>query len=230
MKEKYHVSVIIPVLNEGRSLRDLLESIQSWRKNGHEIILVDGGSDQRDNDSVEHLVDKTIKTPAGRALQMNEGAKQARNEIFFFLHADSSLGDNSISDLVQGLQMSKHAWGRFDIKLSGRHWMLRMIESMMNARSRITGIATGDQGIFVYREIFNQINGYANIELMEDIEISKRLKKISRPLCLTTHITTSSRKWEQKGIVKTMALMWFLRLAFFIGVSPRRLSSIYYSS
>jgi rSAM/selenodomain-associated transferase 2 len=230
MNKKNHVSIIIPVLNEGQYLKCLLESIQCWRHEGHEIILVDGGSDNKNNVSLEFLVDKKLKAPPGRALQMNEGSRHAQHEILFFLHADSNLAGNSISAIIQGLQKSKNVWGRFNIKLSGSHWMLRIIEKMMNIRSRVTGIATGDQGIFVYRKVFNQINGYANIELMEDIEISKRLKKISQPVCLTSQITTSSRKWEQKGIVKTMVLMWFLRLAFFIGVSPRRLSSIYYSS
>lgn len=224
------VSIIIPALNEGKQLNQLLDSIQNWREEGHEIILVDGGNDDKSFITTGHLVDKVLKTSPGRATQMNEGARHAHNEILFFLHADSVVDDNCISAIIQGLQMSNNVWGRFDIKLSGTHWMLRIIERMMNIRSRITGIATGDQGIFVYRKIFTQINGYANIELMEDIEISRRLKRISRPVCLDTRIITSSRKWEQKGILKTVILMWLLRLAFYIGVSPRRLSLIYYSS
>ena len=224
------VSIIIPSLNEGPQLKNFLETIQIWRSEGHEVILVDGGSDDKSNASLGALADTIIKTLPGRAIQMNEGAKHAQHEILFFLHADSTPGKNTLCALTRGLEKSKRVWGRFDIRLSGSHWMLRTIETMMNLRSRLTGIATGDQGIFVCRDIFEQINGYASIELMEDIEISKRLKKFSRPLCLANYITTSSRKWEQKGILKTMMLMWLMRLAYFLGVSPRRLSSIYYSS
>lgn len=230
MREDMTVSIIIPVLNEGPQLRQFLESIQGWRRAGHEIILVDGGSDDNSTDAFGTLVDRIINTLPGRALQMNEGAKYARHEILFFLHADSSLAEQNLSVMISGLEKNKNVWGRFDVCLSGSHWMLRIIEKMMNFRSRTTGIATGDQGIFVYREIFNKINGYANIELMEDIDFSRRLKKLSHPLCLSSRITTSSRKWEQKGIFKTVMLMWLMRLAYFMGVSPRRLSSIYYSS
>jgi len=164
MAEMEYVSIIIPVLDETKALTQLLKSIQPWRDQGHEIILVDGGSEFKHRSSISHLVDKNLNSGRGRALQMNHGANHAQHEILFFLHADSTVTENSLDAIRQGLKINNSVWGRFDIALSGSLWMFRIIETMMNVRSRLTGIATGDQGLFVKREVFNRLNRYAEIE------------------------------------------------------------------
>ena len=159
---------------------------------------------------------------------MNNGADKATGDILWFLHADSIIPQSADTTIIDCFTNRTKVWGRFDISLSGQQPIFRMIEYMMNLRSCITGIATGDQGIFMLRYAFDQIGGFAEIPLMEDIAISKRLKRIKPPVCIKQRLTTSSRKWEQQGIIKTILLMWRLRLAYFLGVPPRYLASKYY--
>jgi rSAM/selenodomain-associated transferase 2 len=161
---------------------------------------------------------------------MNEGAKSANGEILLFLHADTFLPNGAARMIIQRMNgKKKKVWGRFDVKLSGKHPLLRIIQLLMNLRSRLSGIATGDQGIFVRRELFEMVGGFPDIDLMEDIALSKILKKYDRPLCLWQRVLTSSRRWKQKGILRTILLMWFLRLAYFYKVDPKRLIKLYYS-
>jgi len=215
------VSIIIPVLNEEGSIKNLLQQLQVYRQQGHEIIVVDGGSKDNTCSISSPLSDKVITSESGRATQMNNGVTQSRHDILWFLHADTSIPNNAVEKIQ--LALNKNDWGRFNVKLSGSHIFFRIIEIMMNIRSCAVGIATGDQAIFVKREIFESINGYSNIPLMEDIDLSKRLKNISKPVCLKELLTTSSRRWEENGILSTVFLMWKLRFLYWIGVSADKL-------
>lgn len=219
------VSIIIPVINEESSIKELLQQLQRYRKQGHEVIVVDGGSRDKTVSISNSLADKVISSEAGRASQMNSGAAYAHYDILWFLHADTLISDNSVEQIQQSLNIND--WGRFNIKLSGSNILFRLIEKMMNVRSCLTGIATGDQGIFVKKDIFTAVNGYPNIPLMEDIEISKKLKSISRPICIKEKLTTSSRRWEEKGILSTVLLMWKFRLLYWLGVSADKLAAQY---
>jgi rSAM/selenodomain-associated transferase 2 len=221
------ISIIVPCLNEGEGLHRCLLDLQGLRSAGHELILVDGGSsDQALIDRTKPYVDRLLRTPAGRALQMNSGAMQASGNIFWFLHADSRIGDGMDSAILAALE-AKPGWGRFDVRLSGSDFLFRIIERMMNWRSCISGIATGDQGIFIHRELFQQAGGFPLQPLMEDIEISRRLKHLAHPVCLQGPLVTSSRRWETNGIIRTILLMWMLRFAYWIGVKPKHLARLY---
>jgi len=220
------LSIIMPCLDEGETLLTRLASLAPLRAAGHELILVDGGSEGLPEAAILGLVDRLLISPPGRAAQMNLGAGQARGDILWFLHADTQVFAGADRLLLDALA-SAPGWGRFDIRLSGNRPLLRMVALGMNLRSRWSGIATGDQGIFVHRRLFESVGGFPDQALMEDIEISRRLKRIARPHCLTPPLTTSSRRWERDGILKTILLMWGLRLAYWLGVSPARLASLY---
>jgi rSAM/selenodomain-associated transferase 2 len=220
-----HLSVIIPALNEGSQIRRTLRSLEPFRARGAEVIVIDGGSVDDTLAIATSFADSVLRTARGRALQMNAGAGAARGEILLFLHADCIPPPEA--DMLVLQQLGPKGWGRFDVSLAGTYPMFRMIERLMNLRSRLTGIATGDQGIFVRRELFFAVGGYPNIPLMEDLALSKRLKRTGRPLCLQDRIITSSRRWEEQGIIRTVLLMWRLRLAYFFGAEPGRLAKIY---
>ncbi|WP_456377464.1 TIGR04283 family arsenosugar biosynthesis glycosyltransferase [Thiolapillus sp.] len=222
------ISIIIPTLNEAKHIEATLETLQPMRKRGHEILLADGGSSDDTTLIAAPMVSKLLECKAGRAAQMNTGARQAHGEILWFIHADTLAQPDMDEELIEALSTSKSSWGRFDVSLSGSSYSLRIIERMMNWRSRLTGIATGDQGIFVRRNMFEQIGGFPSIPLMEDIEISTRLKKTAgKPLCLHSKLLTSSRRWESRGVLHTVLLMWRLRLAYALGASPADLAKRY---
>ena len=221
------ISVIVPVLNEAALIVKALSALESLRAAGHEVILVDGGSDDGTIPLSKPVVDQIVRSPRGRSRQMNAGAKVARGEVLLFLHADTYLPEHADKLIIDGLNRQGKSWGRFDAQLSGRHFFLRITEWLMNLRSRMTGIATGDQGIFVQRELFQAVGGFPNIDLMEDIALSKTLKRQGRPLCLWHRVLTSSRRWERRGILRTILLMWFLRFAYFLGADPRSLAQPY---
>jgi rSAM/selenodomain-associated transferase 2 len=223
------ISVIVPVLNEGALIVQALSALQSLKAAGHEVILVDGGSDDATIALSERVVDQILRSPRGRSRQMNAGAKVARGEVLLFLHADTYLPEHADKLIIDGLNQQGKSWGRFDARLSGRHFLLRITEWLMNLRSRMTGIATGDQGIFVQRKLFEAVGGFPEIDLMEDIALSKILKRQGRPLCLWHRVLTSSRRWERKGILRTILLMWFLRLTYLLGADPRSLAQLYQS-
>jgi len=221
------ISIIIPVLNEAEGIDDFLQSLQALRKLGHEVILVDGGSDDHTCELARPLVDKLLHSKRGRAKQQTLGVQHASGYIFLFLHADTRLPDLAEYRILKKLA-NGHYWGFFNVKLSGSHWLLRIIGKMMSWRSCLTGICTGDQAIFVKRSFYNKVNGIPDIVLMEDIEFSKRLSKAHKPVCLEEKVITSSRRWEQKGIIKTVIFMWTLRLSYFFRVKPEILHKIYY--
>jgi rSAM/selenodomain-associated transferase 2 len=216
-------SIIIPTLNEEKTIASCLLPLQPLRNNC-EIIIVDAGN-ASSNFPHAHLADKIISSKKGRARQMNLGASHAGGDVLIFLHADTFLPDNALQLIEQHL--GNKQWGRFDIQLSGDHFMLNIIAWMMNRRSRLTGIATGDQTIFVTRQAFAATGQYPEIALMEDIALSKALKKISPPLCLDAKVTSSGRRWEHFGVYRTILLMWTLRLRYFFNTDPQRLAELY---
>lgn len=221
------LSIVIPALSEAEHIVDTLQTLQASRKRGVELIVVDGGSKDGTLCLATPLADKVLKSPCGRALQMNAGAHRAGGEVLLFLHADTVLPDGAVDGVLDGLRKSSRVWGRFDVRINGASPMFRVIALMMNLRSRWSGIATGDQAMFVKREDFFAIGGFPDQPLMEDIALSARLKARSAPLCLRQRVTTSGRRWEQAGIWRTVLLMWRLRLLYWLGTPPDRLAKGY---
>jgi len=221
------ISIIIPSLNEEKHIVRTLTALQYLRKNGHQVILCDAHSQDKTQTLAKPLVDNIICADAGRAKQMNAAAKIAQHELLWFVHADTQIPENADQLIFQHLQKTAAVWGRFDVRLSGSSWLFRIIEKMINLRSCLSGIASGDQGIFVRGDIFKKVGTYENIPLMEDISLSKKLKKISPPCCISTPLMTSSRRWEQRGIMRTVWLMWYCRLAYFLGTPAEKLVQIY---
>ena len=220
-------SIIIPCCNEAGVIVAALERLQPLRERGTEVIVVDGGSSDSSAALAAPLTDRLLSAPRGRASQMNAGAAVARGAVLLFMHADCALpagGDRLIAD---GLRASGRRWGRFDVSLRGAHPLLPVIACMMNWRSRLTGIATGDQGVFVTRDLFDAAGGFPPIPLMEDIALSKILKSHGAALCLRERIAASGRRWEERGVPGTIVLMWRLRLAYFLGADPARLALRY---
>ncbi len=224
------VSIIVPVLNEETQIVRCLQVLQPQRGPDCELIVVDGGSEDRTMALAEPLADRILFGTRGRAMQMNAGARQASGEILWFLHADSIPPDGAIEGIRAFLLSPDRHWGRFDVSLSGRHPLLRIVETLMNLRSNLTGIATGDQGIFVRREWFERVNGFPAIPLMEDIALSRQLRRYGWPVRLRQRLQTSSRRWERDGIFRTILLMWWLRLTYCFGADPNWLARIYYRS
>ena len=221
------LSIIIPVLNECNSIEVCLRPLQPLRKLGVEVIVVDGGSDDNTLALSQSLADKVMSTDRGRACQMNAGAAAAKGRWLLFLHADTRLPDK-MSDVAMAWNFSKSKWGFFSIRFDCDRLGFRFIEWFMNRRSYYTGIGTGDQCQFVQREVFERIGGFADIPLMEDIELSKRLKRVSRPLIVVPKVMTSARKWQNEGLLQTILLMWRIRLAYYFGASPEQLVKKYY--
>jgi len=222
------LSIIIPSLNEAEHITQTLLKLQELRNQGHEVILCDGGSRDKTLQLAKNLVDHILSTQAGRAKQMNAGSKLATGDILCFLHADTLIPADFANLITGTLSDSDRIWGRFDIRLSNTSLTYKVIAWFINKRSCISGVATGDQGIFIISNKFLKLNGYADIPIMEDIELSKRLLKISRPICITkSFLITSSRRWEKNGIIKTVLLMWRLRLGYFLGAPPTKLAKAY---
>ena len=216
------LSIIVPALDEAKGIGATLASLAPLRARGHEVIVADGGSADATRDIAAPLADRVIVAPRGRARQMNAGAAAASGEALLFLHADTRLPANADQLILQSLE--KNLWGRFDVAIEGRATLLPVIAFLMNLRSRLTGIATGDQAIFVRRDAFP---GFAEIALMEDVAFSETMKRRSRPDCLRARVATSGRRWEQQGVLRTMLLMWRLRLAYFLGAAPDDLARRY---
>jgi rSAM/selenodomain-associated transferase 2 len=224
---KAQLSIIVPVLNETDHIVAALEALRPLRARGVELIVVDGGSQDDTVARATPLAHFVIASPPGRALQMNAGATIASADVLLFLHADTRLPPDADRLVHDGLAQSRHAWGRFDVAIEGRHPLLPLVAASMNLRSRLTGIATGDQAMFMTRDAFTSAGGFPEIALMEDITFARSLKRVSRPLCLRARVTTSGRRWEQRGVVRTILLMWRLRLAYFFGATPDTLARRY---
>jgi rSAM/selenodomain-associated transferase 2 len=223
------LSIVIPALNEAAGLEATLQALQPLRLRGVELVLADGGSSDATPTLAQPWVDAVVDAPRGRALQMNAGAARARADVLLFLHADTRLPPLADVLVLQAVQRSDKGacWGRFDVRIEGRPRMLRVVAALMNLRSRASGIATGDQAIFITREAFERVGGFPEQVLMEDIEISRRLKRLGRPACLRARVCTSGRRWEQRGVWRTIVLMWRLRWRYWRGESPARLAEAY---
>lgn len=221
------ISIIIPALNEAAALPATLAPLQPLRARGHEVVVVDGGSADGTPEIARPMADQVIASSRGRAAQQNAGAAAATGDVLLFLHADTMLPPDADRLVLDGTRTSGRGWGRFDVRLSGAAPLLRVVERMISLRSRVTGIATGDQAIFVHAEWFRRAGGFPPIPLMEDVALSTELKRIGPPLCLRERVTTSSRRWEERGIARTILLMWRLRLAYALGADPARLANRY---
>jgi rSAM/selenodomain-associated transferase 2 len=224
------LAVIIPVLNEAATIEAALAALAPLRGRGAAVIVVDGGSGDGTAERAVPLADRVLAAPRGRARQMNAGAQAdaARvAEALLFLHADTRLPDDADLLVGRALREPGRCWGRFDVRLDAPGWRLRLVETLMNWRSRLTGIATGDQAIFVSRTAFDALGGYAPLPLMEDVEFSRRAKRLSPPAALRSRVVTSARRWQRHGVWRTVALMWWLRLAYFLGADPAALARRY---
>ncbi len=221
------ISIIIPVLNEEKNISSALENIE--RLDGEkEIIVVDGGSIDKSVGIVRKKGIVLLSSQKGRGCQMNRGAEIAKGETLLFLHADTKLPDNAILKIDKVMKASEIIGGRFDVRFDEDRFIFRLIAFLMNWRSSLTGIFTGDQAIFIRKNVFKNIGGYSEIPLMEDIELSKKMKLAGRAVCLEDNVITSARKWKEEGVIKTILLMWFLRFLYFLKISPIVLSKIYY--
>lgn len=220
------LSIIVPALNEAAHIAATLNPLQGLRQRDVEIIVADGGSTDATRDLARPLADNVIDSAPGRARQMNAGAAAASGEALLFLHADSQLPAEADKAILSALTVT--GWGRFDVSITGTQPMLGVVAWFMNRRSRLTGIATGDQGLFMTRETFERIGGFPDQPLMEDVEMCRRLKMISPPACLDLRIATSGRRWEKHGVWRTIVLMWWLRLRYFLGASPADIHRAYY--
>ena len=232
------VSIIVPILNEANNLPHLFTHIAGLNPSLQQIILVDGGSNDDSfewaqkfiadlNNSNQSAINwQVVKSQAGRARQMNKGASLATSDILLFLHADTELPTHVVADIQTAMQKSE--WGRFNVKLNSRQPMLWVVSHMINLRSRLTSIATGDQAIFITRKLFEQVGGYPQQALMEDVELCKQLKAKSKPACLKTKVITSARRWEQHGTCRTILLMWQLRFDYWRGVSADNIKARFY--
>ena len=221
------LSVIVPVLDEAAIITDALTALAPLRARGAEVIVVDSGSTDGTAAFARALADRVVPAPRGRALQMNAGAAIAEGGVLLFLHADTRLPPNADRIVAHALSDTGHAWGRFDVTIEGSPRSLAIVGAFMNARSRLTGIATGDQAMFMTRDAFDAVDGFPAIALMEDVAMSSRLKRLGRPACLRDKVRISGRRWEKRGVLRTILLMWRLRLSFALGVSPATLARRY---
>lgn len=221
------ISIIIPVLNEAGTLPATLAALQPWRRQGHEILVIDGGSRDATVQLARPLADRVCHAARGRAVQMLAGAALARGSIFWFLHADTRPPADAARAISDALNTGQYPWGFFKVRFAEPSALLDLVAALMNVRSRLSRIATGDQGIFVTRELFEKVNGFPPLALMEDIALTRTLKRHALPACLDHTLTASARRWRSHGTLRTILLMWSLRLAYFLGVSPQTLVKYY---
>lgn len=219
------LSIIIPTLNEAAGLEALLQALQPERQRGHEIIVVDGGSTDGTPHLAAPLADVVLDAPRGRARQMNAGAARAAGNVLLFLHADTWLPPNAAVVIEHALRYA--CWGRFDVSIASEHPWLKLVARLMNLRSRLSGIATGDQALFMRRAVFLGVGGYPEVPLMEDLALSRRLKRLGKPACLRWQVCTSGRRWESEGVWCTILLMWRLRFQYWCGTPPSILAQRY---
>jgi rSAM/selenodomain-associated transferase 2 len=224
--ESTHLCIVVPVLNEAQGIQATLQALAPLRQRGARVVVVDGGSQDDTRALAQAHADAVIEGPRGRSLQMNAGAALGWGEVLLFLHADTTLPEHADAHLLQALSQG-HVWGRFDVRIDGRPRMLAVVAAMMNLRSRWTGIATGDQAIFMRRATFAQVGGFAPLPLMEDIDLSQRLRAVGSPACLRQRVRTSGRRWEQRGVWRTIVLMWRLRWRYWRGESAHSLAEDY---
>jgi rSAM/selenodomain-associated transferase 2 len=219
------LSIILPVLDEADGIAEALAALAPLRARGVEIVVADGGSSDATVALARPLADIVVVAPRGRGRQMNAGAAASCGDVLLFLHADTRLPPDADVLIRDGLARTGCSWGRFDVRIAGAHLLFPVIATAMNLRSRMTGIATGDQAIFITRPAFGL--GFPDLPLMEDIAMTKRLKRTGRPLCIGAPVVTSARRWEKHGVMRTILLMWWLRFAYFLGADPASLARSY---
>jgi len=224
--EPLRISLVVPVFNEQELLLEN-NPFHAWQEMVDEIVIVDGSSEDETRSILQDMQIPYMTSPGGRARQMNMGATQAMGDVLWFVHADSQWDASHVQDIRMVMQDVSVVGGRFDVRLSGNHPMFPLISHLMNVRSRLTGIATGDQCMFVRKKAFDAMGGFPDQMLMEDIALSKHLKRMGRVACLRRKVTTSSRRWEKYGVFRTIGLMWALRFLYGVGVSPEKLAAIY---
>lgn len=220
-------SIIIPTLNEENSIVSCLQALLAYHNKNFELIVADGGSTDNTVALARPLCSQLVISEKGRAIQMNAGVVAATGDVLVFLHADTFLPENALTLIERGIN-ERQRWGRFDVELTGSHPLLKVIAWCMNWRSRLTGIATGDQAIFINKPLFESVGCYPVIALMEDIALCDQLKRICPPVCLEAKVKVSGRRWERDGLMRTILLMWRLRLRYFLGVDPQVLAADYY--
>ena len=232
MSTSKSISIVIPVRNEAGYIAAQLQRLQAYRSRGHELIVIDGGSLDDTVQLTTGLVDSCESGESGRSRQMNQGAASARGDVLLFLHADTELPEGADGLIIEALAEQGSRWGWFDVRLSNSGLPYRMVGGMMNLRSRLTSVCTGDQALFVERALFEELGGFPALELMEDIALSKVLRRAckagARPARPNGVAVTSSRRWEQNGLLATILLMWKLRLLYFFGIKPSNLVRMYY--
>lgn len=221
-RESIGISVVVPVLNDAVPLRRLIDDLRGC---GLETVVVDGGSED-DSMGVASRADQALSTARGRGIQMDAGVAAAHGEWLWFLHADTRLPADAVANLVE--RIDQPGWGFFAVRLDGASWAYRMIEKAMSLRSAATCIATGDQGIFVHRDLLAAVGGVPRQPLLEDVELCRRLRRLAKPLRMSSHLGASSRRWDRDGIARTMVTMWWLRLRYFLGADPVELARLYY--
>lgn len=219
------LSIIIPVLDEERAIRGTIEDLARIRP--HEIIVVDGGSADGTVEAVRRSAARLAVAGKGRAAQMNRGARQAEGDVLLFLHADTRLPDTAKRDIRDCMDDPRCVGGRFDIRLDSERPLLKLAGRLISLRSRLTRVATGDQALFVRRAVFERLGGFPEIPIMEDMAFSRALKKEGRIACLGSRVVSSARRWERNGPVRTILLMWALKLLYLAGAPPDRLKRIY---
>src|SRR5215471_6671681 len=227
LSEAMTLSIVIPVLNDAEALRNATPRLEELRARGAQIIIVDGGSTDESRLVAKTCADLVLEAPCGRGAQMNAGAVRATGDVVLFLHADTHLPKDADRLIEAAFADPSRVWGRFDVRIVPTTPLLTLVARAMNLRSRLTSIATGDQAIFIRRTTFDAIGGFAEIPLMEDVAISKRLKHKGAPVCLREQVSTSARRWKEHGIVRTIILMWYLRFAYFMGADTRVLARRY---
>jgi rSAM/selenodomain-associated transferase 2 len=224
-EKRIQISVIIPVLNEERSIASTLDALLALAP--YEVVVVDGGSSDRTREVAEVFPVRLIISERGRAAQMNRGAAEASGDVLLFLHADTYLPASAFDDIGAALANQRYVGGRFDVEIAGRHWMLPLVGRMISYRSRWSKVGTGDQALFVRRESFRRMGGFPEIQLMEDIAVCRALKRLGSIACLRSRVVTSGRRWEMNGVWRTILHMWTLKLLYFAGASPARLKQFY---
>ena len=226
------LTVVMPVLNEAARIKAALDALAPLISRGAQVVVADGGSTDATVAMAAAMANQhpqitVTHTPSGRALQMNAGAQLATGTVLLFLHADTTLPPDADALVKAALASGQHVWGRFDVRIEGQSKWLHVVAAMMNARSRLTSIATGDQALFMTRSVFVEMQGYAVQPLMEDIELTRRLRQLSKPACLKARVVTSGRRWDTRGVWRTIMLMWRLRFAYWCGTPPERLAQLY---
>jgi rSAM/selenodomain-associated transferase 2 len=220
------LSIVIPTWNEAATIRPLLQDLKD-RGGAVELIVVDGGSRDDTVAQAKVLADRVLASAPGRARQMNAGLAQAKGRVVLFLHADTWLPPDAFAAVMAIADDPRHDWGRFDVRITGQSPLLPVVAGFMNLRSRLTGVATGDQAIFAKTAVLARIGGLPDVPIMEDIALSKALRRISPPLCLRQRLSTSGRRWDANGALRTIGVMWVMRLGYFLGVTPAKLARLY---